>query len=615
MELFILPLPKKMEMRSGSYRFTGKESILLCGNTSPDDTGISRILAQFLLDTKKLAVSLNRSIGLPEKGFINLVIEKGHSLEDYNLEILEDRIIIEASSSRGLLFGVRTLQQICEQSERQLPCLSIEDRPDFENRGFYHDVSRGKVPQFKTMKLLVEKASRYKMNQIQFYVEHVFAFRKNPAIWSGFDVITPDEILRLDEYARFLQVDLVPSLSSFGHMYEILQNPAYARLCELENFDPSKQLLWRNRMEHHTIDVSNEDSYKLLGEMFEDYLPLFSAPVFNICCDETFDLGTGRNKKLADEKGVGDLYLGHILRLVEMVKKYDKKVMIWGDIVVKHPELIDRLPKDVTLLNWEYGAAVADVQTVLFGQKGVRFFNCPGVSGWNRLANDLNAASRNIRSMVDYGIKNGVRGILNTDWGDYGHINPLAGSFHGMVLGASLSWNSAGPDDDTFDRAVSFLELSDPSGKAASFLRELGSLAANWRFMMKGISGIAPEDFKRMPDELLVKSCRRAPEIEKELEKIRSKTPQDRRIDYNEFMWSARAIALNGRLALLARRRLNKKLGKKNARELREFAKSTVKLSREYETIWRARNKDSELFRITEVFKNIAADAEKIAKG
>ena len=612
--MYILPVPKKIEMKKGSFRFPENIEILLCKNTSPADIDIARMLAQFLLETKKLTVPLNRSFDLPEKNCINLVIEIGHSLEDYRLEIQEDRIIIGASSSRGLLYGIRTFQQICEQNERILPCLSIEDRPDFENRGFYHDISRGKVPTVKTMKLLIEKASRYKLNQIHFYVEHVFAFRRNPEIWKGFDVVTPEEIIELDGYARFLQIDLIPSLASFGHMYEILQNPVYSRLCELENFDPKQQILWKNRMEHHTIDVSNEDSYKFIGEMFEDYLPLFSSKMFNMCCDETWDLGTGRTKKLADAKGVGELYIGHILRLIDMVKNYDKKVMIWGDIVVKHPELINRLPKDVTLLNWEYGQSVTDEQTVLFGKKDVRFFNCPGVSGWNRLANDLNAATKNIQNMTDYAKKNGSRGILNTDWGDYGHINPLAGSFHGLIFGASLSWNTVDTGND-FDRAVSILELSDPSGKVSSLLRELGSLATNWRFMMKGISGVTTQDFRKMPDELLVKSCRRAPEIEKELKKLRPKVPQERRIDYDEFIWSAQAVAINARLAILAKRRINRKLGKKDVRELHEFSKSLAELSRNYETIWRARNKDSELFRITEVFKTIIKDTEEIGKG
>ncbi len=139
----------------------------------------------------------------------------------------------------GLFHAARTFLQIVMQAGREIPCLTITDSPDFEVRGFYHDISRGKVPTLATMKLIVEKASRYKLNQVQFYVEHVFAFRTHPAIWKGMDTITPEEVLELDEYARSMHVDLVPSLASFGHMYEILQNPVYSILAEFRHFDTS----------------------------------------------------------------------------------------------------------------------------------------------------------------------------------------------------------------------------------------------------------------------------------------------------------------------------------------------------------------------------------------
>ena len=44
-------------------------------------------------------------------------------------------------------------------------------------------------------------------------------------------------------------------------------------------------------MAHHTLNVTNEDSIKLVGNMLEQFIPLFSSNKFNICCDETFDLG------------------------------------------------------------------------------------------------------------------------------------------------------------------------------------------------------------------------------------------------------------------------------------------------------------------------------------
>lgn len=615
MDIFILPVPKKMELKTGAYMFSGEESIMLCGGTIPDDTSNARIISRKVFETKGIKSPINRTVGFPEKGCINLVIEKNHSWESYRLDITPDMIVIGSSTSRGLINGVRTFEQILEQTNSTVRCLHIEDRPDFPDRGFYHDISRGKVPTFETLVMLIEKASRYKLNQFQFYVEHVFAFNSNPAIWAGFDVITPEEILELDEYARSLHIDLVPSLASFGHMYEILQNPVYAHLRDLEDFDPEEHSRWYNRMFHHTIDVFNEESYELLGKMFDDYVPLFSSSWFNICCDETVDLGMGRNKKRAEREGVGSLYIGHILRLYEMVKKYNKKIMIWGDILVNHPDLLSRLPGDVILLNWQYRSSITEEQSILFGEQSNRFYNCSGVNGWNRLANDIDEATENIRKMVTYGKGNGAVGILTTDWGDFGHINPLAGSFHGLVLGASLSWNTGALDEGAFDRAFSVIELSDPSGRVGSLLRELGSLYTDWRMMIKGINGLTEEDFKRIPENLLKKSCRRAPVIAQELTELRSKVSIERRIDYDEFIWSARAVAINALTALLAKRKLAGSLGPENKAELEEFSRSVMDLVHDYEAIWRARNKESELYMVAGVFHRIACEAKAIARG
>ncbi|HUT63373.1 MAG TPA: glycoside hydrolase family 20 zincin-like fold domain-containing protein [Anaerolineae bacterium] len=615
MDVYILPVPKKLTFKKGVYRFSGEESIMLCSGTAPDNYDNARIVSLKVLETKAINSPINRTTGLPEKGCINLVIEKNHSWESYRLDITPDMIVIGSSTPRGLINGMRTFEQILEQTGSTIQCLHIEDSPDFPDRGVYHDVSRGKVPTFETLRMLIEKASRYKLNQFQFYVEHVFAFRSNPEIWAGFDVITPEEILELDTYARSLHIDLVPSLASFGHMYEILQNPVYAHLRDLEDFDPEEYSRWHNRMFHHTIDVSNEESYELLGNMFDDYLPLFSSPCFNICCDETVDLGMGRNKERAEREGVGNLYIGHILRLYEMVKKYNKKIMIWGDILVNHPDLISRLPGDVTLLNWQYRADVTDTQSKLFGENSNWFYNCPGVNGWNRLANDINEGTVNIRKMVTYGKENGAVGILTTDWGDYGHVNPLAGSFHGLVFGASLSWNTGKLDEKAFDRAFSVIELSDSSGRVGSLLRELGSLYTNWRMMIKGINGLTGEDFTAIPENILKKSCRRAPEIAQELIKLRATVPIKRRIDFDEFIWSARAVAINSLTALLARRKIMGNLGTEHSAELIEFSHSVMDLAHDFEALWRARNKESELYMVTEVFYRIAREAEAIARG
>ena len=172
MHICLLPAPREILYLKDAFTFHEGVKILLCGKCGVTDVSAARILSGVISAAGKTAPpSIAKTAGGPEKGCCNLIIEDGHAPEEYRLDIMPERIVIGAATSRALLYGVRTLQQILEQSGKGAPCLSIKDYPDFENRGFYHDISRGKVPRLETMKLLLEKASRYKLNQVQFYVE------------------------------------------------------------------------------------------------------------------------------------------------------------------------------------------------------------------------------------------------------------------------------------------------------------------------------------------------------------------------------------------------------------------------------------------------------------
>jgi hypothetical protein len=46
----------------------------------------------------------------------------------------------------------------------------------------------------------------------------------------------------------------------------------------------------------------------------------------------------------------------------------------------------------------------------------------------------------NLKSAAINGLKHGAIGYLNTDWGDFGHWQPLPASYLGFAVGAALSW-------------------------------------------------------------------------------------------------------------------------------------------------------------------------------
>ena len=119
------------------------------------------------------------------------VLEAGRR-EYYELKILAEYIEISANSLAGVFYAIQTLRQLFK--EDQVPCVSIRDWPDVAYRGFYHDVTRGKIPTMETLKKLIDDMAFYKLNSLQLYIEHVFEFEETKALRESAGYLRAEEI-------------------------------------------------------------------------------------------------------------------------------------------------------------------------------------------------------------------------------------------------------------------------------------------------------------------------------------------------------------------------------------------------------------------------------------
>jgi hexosaminidase len=358
----------------------------------------------------------------------------------YALDITPNCVVLYANTSTGLFYAVQTLRQCVRLHGTTLPALAVRDWPTLPYRGLMLDISRRKVPMVETLKQLAAELSHYKLNVLQLYTEHTFQFPRHPQIGAGCGSLSNQDILELDEFCRARHVELMPNLQSFGHARNTLLMPQYRHLAETQD------LLW-------TLSPAFEETYALLDELYADMLPAFTSATFNVDCDETWDLGKGASKELTDKLGIGRVYLNHILRVRELAARYGRRIQVWGDILLHHPELIGEVPDDVTLLDWHYDPADEYPSTQVFAKAGRRFWVCPGVGSWNSLFPRLYGADVNIRNFVRDGVAAGAAGMLNTDWGDGGHYQPLGPSWYGYVFGAAQAWSGGTTSDDDFDSA------------------------------------------------------------------------------------------------------------------------------------------------------------------
>ena len=374
--------------------------------------------------------------------------------EAYDLTITQNNILIDAGSEAGAFYAIQTLKQVYRHDS--IPCLEIHDEPDFSHRGFYHDVTRGKVPTLKTLKQLIDIMAYYKLNSLQLYVEHTYEFEECKEIASTYGCVTKEELQELDKYCKDRFIDFIPSLSTFGHLYELLRQEKYKHLRVLNDFNETPYF-WNERMQHHTIDPLQEESFQVVKSLIDQYLPNFTSDTFNICCDETFDLKNYKDASL----DAGQLYVDFVNKIIAYLKGKNKKIMMWADILLQHPETIEALPMDTYFLNWNYSANPSEETVSRLAKFGRPQIVCPGTSTWQRLFEDARTAESNIGLLAEYGKKHNAVGVLNTNWGDFGNPCSLDLSMFGLIWGAEKSWSVSTPAGENFYNDITFLHYKD----------------------------------------------------------------------------------------------------------------------------------------------------------
>jgi hypothetical protein len=398
----------------------------------------------------------------------------GVAAQSYTLDITAEGIRLQAPSAAGAFYGVMTLTQLLRQYGKRLPLLHIEDAPDFPARGIMLDISRDKVPTMKTLFNLVDMLARVKINELQLYTEHTFAYQRHPAVWQTASPLTGEEILQLDAYCRVRHIDLVPNQNSFGHMRRWLTLDQYRPLAEAPNGCDTR---WGRFDEPFTLCPGDPGSIQLIREMYEELLPHFSSRFFNVGCDETVDLGAGRSQEECDEKSTGRVYLDFLLKIHALVQQHGRTMQFWGDIIMEHPELVPELPKDIVALEWgyEFDHPFAD-HSARFAASGVPFYVCPGTSSWNTIGGRTDNALGNLLNAAENGLKHGAIGYLVTDWGDNGHHQPLPVSYLGYSYGAAVSWCLSTNRDTDIARSLSLHVFGDPSGAAGKLAYDVGNV-------------------------------------------------------------------------------------------------------------------------------------------
>ncbi len=600
--LRIIPAPKNMEMKNGAFCLRNVFA-------SVDESADGRLVAALLRLCKEIEGKTGEKVPLSPSAPAGRMIEVktlGKEGEGYSLRIGEDGITVEGDSSVGAFWGLQTLFQIVAQFEESIPCLEIRDLPDLSYRGFYLDITRGRVPTLKKLKEIADLLASFKINSLQLYVEDAFTFKELQGIVTENEALTPGEMKEFSEYCHSLFIDLVPSISTFGHLFTLLQSERYNRICELSPHEMSRHY-WLERQWHHTVDVYDPETVKVIGSMIEQYMPLFSSEYFNICCDETMDLCKGKN----EGKDKGEAYFHHVDKLCEIVASHNKKVMLWGDECMARPDMAkEHLPEDCVVLNWCYRREVAEWIPKMFWERGFRQIACTSTSSHDDFIENIIISTGNIESFAAHAKKYGLLGLLNTNWGDFGHVCAFSCNLYGMLFGAEKSWNVESETGEEYERAASRLLYGVESINMADTLRKLAraSMGFNWSRFVMWYSAVTVEG-KDMPlrfgghpehprtAESVAETIRACQAEEEKLLSLAKKGEGDKKVLW-ELILACRGIILMNKLLLYIN-------GADGCEEREGLQMEFDSWMQEYSSAWLCDNKPSGLGRIQEIINSV----------
>jgi hypothetical protein len=467
----LLPRPRRVRFLPGVHKLhsDGRTSVSVRGGDAAKRA--ARLLRSHLVDASKL-----RGGGGKRAAVGQITIEHASVAEQaYSLRVRPDGIRLRAGDRAGFQYGVTTLTQLIAPGCRAVRAMDIEDRPDFAARGVMLDISRDKVPTLASLKRLIDMLAGWKINQLQLYTEHTFAYAGHEEVWHGASPLTGSQIKELDRYCRERCVELAPNQNSFGHMERWLCHEPYAQLAETH--EPWETPWGEVRRRPSTLNPLARGSIQLMASLYEQLLPHFTSRLFNVGCDETFELGQGASRRACERHGTGRVYLEFLLKLHRIVRRHGRRMMFWADIAFQHPELLAELPDDVVPLIWGYEAdhPFAE-QCARLAECGLEFYVCPGTSSWCSFGGRTQNCLANLRKAAASGRRHGASGYLIADWGDYGHRQYQPASYCGFLYGAAVSWCGKTNREIDVAREVSRHAFGDESGLAGRPWHDLGNV-------------------------------------------------------------------------------------------------------------------------------------------
>lgn len=328
----------------------------------------------------------------------------------------DKKILIQYSYKVTLLRAIYILISNIEKED-----FEIKEASSFEDLGVLIDISRNAVLRIETVKNIVRHMAAMGYNSLQLYTEDTFEVQNEPYFGYMRGRLTADEIREIDTYCKLFGIELIPCVQCLAHINQITRYASYEPIVDVDDI----------------LFVGENRTCELLENIFKTVADNFSSRKINIGMDEAHMLGLGKYLEKYGYQQRFDIMIRHLNEVRGLCKKYSLEPRMWSDMFFRlvyggeyykqdadiSPELLGKIPKDVTLLYWDYYSFDYNRYDNML-KKHLSISQNVGFAGgawkWTGFAPDNTYSIATMESSLKACRDNGIKSFLVTCWGDNG---------------------------------------------------------------------------------------------------------------------------------------------------------------------------------------------------
>jgi glycoside hydrolase family 20 len=233
------------------------------------------------------------------------------------------------------------------------------------------------------------------------------------------DTYSPEEIREIVSYGDEKGVSLIPAFENLGHLEKFFAYPELEKLSECEN-EREEGRGFCSTPRGTCGCTSGERLYAFFEKYIAEVSSAFTSPYIHMGLDEPFDFAVCPRCKKRVENGESkaQMFLKHVMRSYELVKKLGKTMLMWDDFF-EYADVVRELPRDIILCNWNYyfvGDLPAGHWTgrvkkdwfYLYERLGFKYIFCAYMGEYS--------SAYNVRTLTRYAMKYHPYGAIATSW-------------------------------------------------------------------------------------------------------------------------------------------------------------------------------------------------------